>query len=498
MLHDLVIREALVIDGTGADPFVADIAIDRDRIVRVGTVGRSGHREILAAGAAASPGFIDVHTHDDRLVLIDPGMTAKVSQGITTVVTGNCGISLSPRRWQGPPVAPLTLLGGERDFRYPTFASYAAEVRDRGCATNVVPMVGHTALRASVLDDCARPARPDEIRLMEAMVDEALAAGATGLTTGVYYPPAAAAGAEEIVPLLRRVAQRAGLYAAHIRDEGDGLMASLDEAISCAREGGVALQVSHLKCASPKVWGASGRVLARLEREAEVYPVSFDVYPYEASSTMLRPDRLADATRVVVSWSDPHPDEAGRDLAEIAGDWCCSPEDAARRLSPGGGIYYKMQERDVRRILAHPMGMIGSDGLPHDRHPHPRLWGTFPRILGHYVRELKLLTLVEAVRKMTSLPAAAFGLADRGVLREGAFADIALFDPLKIADTATFARPVSPARGIDTVLANGQVIWANGGPTGTRPGRVLSRVAARPLSPKPRRSSAASAATALG
>ncbi len=497
MLHDLVIREALVIDGTGAEPFVADIAIDGDRVVRIGAVARSGHREIVASGAAASPGFIDVHTHDDRLALIAPAMEPKVSQGITTIVTGNCGISLSPRRWNGEPLAPLTLLGGERDFRYPTFSSYSAELRDRGCAVNVVPLVGHTALRASVLDDCGRHARPDEIRAMEALVDEAMAAGAIGLSSGVYYPPAAAASTDEIAPLLRRVALRSGIYATHIRDEGDGLMASLDEALDCARQGGVPLQISHLKCASPKVWGLSGKVLARIEREAATYPVGFDVYPYEASSTMLRPDRLADATRVMVSWSQPHPDKAGQDLAEIARCWCCSPEEAASRLSPGGGIYYKMQERDVRRILTHPMGMIGSDGLPHDTHPHPRLWGTFPRILGHYVRDLRLMPLVEAVRKMTSLPAAAFGLMDRGVLREGAFADISLFDPLKIADTATFEVPASPARGIDTVIANGEVVWALGRPTGRRPGRVLARAASRNLSPRPRRSSAVNAATAL-
>jgi N-acyl-D-amino-acid deacylase len=235
------------------------------------------------------------------------------------------------------------------------------------------------------------------------------------------------------------------------------------------------LVISHLKCASPKVWGQARAALEKIEAACEHQSVAFDVYPYDASSTMLRADRLRGARKIVVSWSDPHPEKAGQDLADIAGCWCCSPEEAAGRLSPAGGIYYKMEERDVRTILAHPSAMIGSDGLPHDRHPHPRLWGTFPRVLGHYVRDLGLMTLESAVHRMTGLPARVFGLADRGLIAEGYAADITMFDAAAIIDRASFDEPLRPARGIERVIVNGVVIRESGVATGQRSGRILTR-----------------------
>jgi N-acyl-D-amino-acid deacylase len=267
-----------------------------------------------------------------------------------------------------------------------------------------------------------------------------------------------------------------------MRDEGDGLFASIDETLSLADTAGIPVIISHLKCASPAMWGRSAEALRRIEDAAQSQRVAFDVYPYDASSTMLRPDRLEGSRRVVVSWSDPHPDMAGRDLADIAQCWCCSPQQAAARLSPGGAIYYKMQEADIRRIIAHPLAMVGSDGLPHDRHPHPRLWGTFPRVLGHYVRDLQILDLPEAIRKMTSLPAQAFCLPDRGRVEAGLAADIVLFDPTEIIDTATYETPVTPARGIVHVLVNGALAWTEGRATGMQAGRVLSRDQGRQVS----------------
>jgi N-acyl-D-amino-acid deacylase len=216
-------------------------------------------------------------------------------------------------------------------------------------------------------------------------------------------------------------------------------------------------------------------VLQRLEEASQRQAVAFDVYPYDASSTVLNPARLKSSRRIVVSWSEPHPDRAGQDLAEVAACWCCSREEAAARLSPAGAIFYKMEERDVRRIVAHPMSMIGSDGLPHDDHPHPRLWGTFPRVLGRYVRDLGLLTLPDAVRKMTSLPARVFGLADRGVLREGAFADVTIFDLERVLDTATYEAPRQRPEGIRAVIVNGALTWCDGSGTGLRNGRLLAR-----------------------
>lgn len=333
--------------------------------------------------------------------------------------------------------------------------------------------------------DFGREANAAELATMCDLLEEALEAGACGMSTGLYYPPASAAPAREVESLLARVADHDGIYTTHLRDEGDGLVDAIDEALSSARATGASIVISHLKCASPLVWGKSTKILSLLDRAlAEGLDLAFDIYPYDASSTMLRPDRLVGARRVVVSWSTPHPDAAGKDLSEIAACWCCSPQEAATRLSPGGGIYYKMQERDVRKILCHPLGMIGSDGLPHDQHPHPRLWGTFPRILGHYVRELKLFPLAEAVRKMTSLSASVFGLEDRGVLHEGAYADIVLFDQDTIIDDATYDAPTVPARGIRLVMVNGEPVWMNQMATGKYPGRLLKRVRSRNLPAK--------------
>lgn len=482
-LWNLVIRNASIVDGTGAPQRAGDIAVAGDRIARIGSIGGAGKREIDAGGRVVTPGFIDAHTHDDRLVLAQRAVMPKVSQGVTTVVTGNCGISLAPfggRQQANAVPAPLTLLGERSDFRYAGFAAYLDAIRASPPALNVVPLVGHTSLRASTMAELDRPADRAEMAAMRALLDEALEAGACGMSTGLYYPPAAAAPSGEVESLLHRVADHDGIYTTHLRDEGDDLVAALDEALSCARSTGVPIVVSHLKCASPRVWGRGRQVLALLDRAvAKGIDVAFDIYPYDASSTMLRPDRLEGARRIVVSWSAPFPEAAGKDLEALAACWCCSVQEAAIRLSPGGGIYYKMRERDVRSILCHPLGMIGSDGLPHDRHPHPRLWGTFPRILGHYVRDLKLFPFEEAVRKMTMLAANVFGLPDRGVIREGAYADLVLLDRDAVIDAATYDTPSLPARGILLVLVNGQPVWADGTATGRYPGRVLRRMPVR-------------------
>ena len=486
MQYDLLLLNVLVVDGSGREPYQADIGILGDRIARIGTITDPGRTEIDAHGAAAAPGFIDVHTHDDRVPIAHPEFTPKLSQGVTSVLTGQCGISLAPAdiaKVSGPPrddgfaalPPPLTLLGKAQDFVFPCFADYLRAVAAAKPSINVVPFVGHTSLRVAAMADLRRAATSDESRHMAAMLDEAMQAGAFGMTSGLYYPPAGAASPEEVTPLLRRVAGFGGIGTAHIRNEGDAIFEALDETLDAARASRLPIVISHLKCASPKIWGWGTKLLDRLDAAAKRQAISFDVYPYEASSTMIHADQIEGATRVMVSWSDPYPEKAGQDLADIAADWCCSPGEAANRLAPGGGIYHKMNERDVARIVAHPCGMIGSDGLPHDAHPHPRLWGTFPRVLGRYVRDMKLLTLAEAVRKMTSLPAHVFGLADRGMLREGAIADITLFNRDLVLDTATYEEPRQLSAGIDHVIVGGAVAFAGGQPTGRRFGRVLRR-----------------------
>jgi N-acyl-D-amino-acid deacylase len=233
--------------------------------------------------------------------------------------------------------------------------------------------------------------------------------------------------------------------------------------------------VSHHKCSGRENFGRMRETLPKIDAARATQPIAFDVYPYTASSTLLHPARLARAERVLVTWSDAVPGVAGRDLAEIATEWGVSKEEAADRLQPAGAIYFMMDESDVRAALSHPAAMVGSDGLPFDEHPHPRLWGTFPRVLGHYCRDLRLFPLEDAVHRMTGLSAKTFGLTGRGVVRAGAYADLCLFDPATVIDTADFARPVSPARGIDTVIVNGRPVWRDGAPTGERPGRVLRR-----------------------
>ncbi len=473
---DVLIRGALVIDGTGAPGFPADVAVTGDRVAAVGDL--SATRAALAfagAGRVLAPGFIDVHTHDDHLLLRDAAMTPKATQGVTTVITGNCGASLAPLVLDGPPPPPLALLGETDHFRFATFGEYVAAVEAQPAAINAAPMVGHSTLRAAVMADLSVAASGDEIAAMRAMVGEALDAGAVGFSTGLYYPTGRPAPPEEVVALVEVLAGTGAVYTTHMRDEADGIEESLEESFDTARRAGVPVVISHHKCVGERNFGRSRATLARIEAARAKQPLGLDAYPYAASSTVLMDEMIGLAARVMVTWSVPHPEVAGRDLDAIAGEWGCGALQAAERLQPAGAIYFTMDEADVRRILAYPHTMIGSDGLPHDRHPHPRLWGTFPRVLGHYARELGLMPLETAVHKMTGLPAARFGLAGRGEIRAGAYADLVLFDPETIIDRATFEEPERPAAGIDMVMVNGAVIRQSGDDTGARPGRVLRR-----------------------
>jgi N-acyl-D-amino-acid deacylase len=476
---DLLLRNATVVDGTGAPRFAADLGVRGDRIAAVGRLDAArGEVELDATGKVAAPGFIDAHTHDDRLLLSDRDMAAKVSQGVTTVVAGNCGISLAPfPDGIGLPVTPpLDLLdetGGW--FRFPSMAAYAEALRARPPATNAVLLVGHTTLRVVTMDDVERPATAAEIARMRTLAHEALAAGAAGVSTGLYYEPAAAAPTEEVVEVCRPLAEFGGLYCTHMRNEAEAVLDSLQESFRIGRELGVPVVISHHKVNGTPNHGRSRETLALIERCMHEQPIGLDCYPYCASSTVLSAGRAAYAAKTLVTWSKPHPECAGRDLAEIASGWNLTQDEAVARLLPAGAIYFSMDEEDVRRIMAFPRTMIGSDGLPHDAFPHPRLWATFPRVLGHYSRELQLFPLEQAVHKMTGLTARTYGLADRGVLRAGAYADITLFDPATVDEAATFERPIAPAKGIDTVVVNGEVVWRDGASADARPGRVLRR-----------------------
>ena len=472
--HDIVFRNALVYDGTGAPPFPADVAVDGERIALVGCVpAGSGRQEIDVAGRALAPGFIDAHTHDDRIVLDAPDMLPKISQGVTTVVAGNCGISLAPVTFDAYPPAPLNLLGGKEAYQFPRFADYAAAIAETVPAVNVAALVGHSSLRLRTMPDIDVAATQAEVDAMCDLADEAMESGAAGFSTGLFYPTNAAAGIDEVAPIAARFAAHGGVYATHMRDEMDKVLDSIDEALATAGRARAQLVISHHKCAHPRNWGRTKETLPKIEAASQSQPVAVDVYPYVAGSTNLRMDLVSTDYRIMIAWSTPHPEMGGRDLADIAAEWGVDIHEAARRLDPAGAIYFQMDEADVRRVMAFPLAMIGSDGLPHDAHPHPRLWGTFPRVIGHYARDEKLFPLETAIHKMTGLTARTFRLHDRGVIAPGAYADLVVFDPETIIDRATYEDPREASAGIDAVYVNGVRSFAAGEGVIARAGRLV-------------------------
>lgn len=472
---DAVFRGALIYDGSGSVPWIGDVAVAGERIAAVepqGAVARC-ETEIDAKGLALAPGFIDAHTHDDRIVLDLPDMLPKISQGVTTVVTGNCGISLAPVTFENDPPAPMNLLGGREAYQFADFAAYAAALRSVTPAVNVAALVGHSALRLATMKDIARKASPDEIERMCRHVDEAMGNGACGFSTGLFYPTNEAADEDEVSAVASRFAQHGGVYATHMRNEFDKVLDSIDETVRTAAAASIPVIVSHHKCAGPANWGRTLETLPRLEAAAKRQPVNLDVYPYTAGSTNLRADLVTSDYPIRISWSRPHPEMTGRELSSVAAEWDCDLQEAARRLDPAGAIYFQMDEDDVRRVMGSPIAMIGSDGLPHDIHPHPRLWGTFPRVIGRYARESGLFSMEAAIHKMTGLPARVFGLKDRGRVAAGAFADLVLFDPRTIIDRATYDSPLQPSAGIERVYVNGRLTFEKGRGVMERAGRLV-------------------------
>ncbi len=476
---DLIIRDVTVFDGTGAPRFKADVGVTGDRIAAVGDLGAaSAEREIVATGKALSPGFIDAHTHDDRAVLCGPAcMLCKMSQGVTTVVVGNCGISLSPVRMKSRPVPPLDLLGDESWWSYDSFGAYADRLARDPSTVNACALIGHMSLRVEAMQgDTQRAATDKEAARMQRRLAESLAQGASGFSTGLYYPPNMMAPTDEVIAVAEALRAAGGLYVTHMRDEANDVLKSIEETLRIGRSVNAPVVISHHKCAMPENFGRSSETLPRIDTAAQGQKVDFDVYPYHAGSTVLMPERLRPDVPVQVTWSVPHPDQAGRMLDAIAKDWGLSSRETAERLLPAGAIFFQMDEADVRRIMAHRLAMIGSDGLPHDSYPHPRLWGTFPRVLGHYARDLGLFSMETAVRKMTGHTAEVFGLLDRGVIRAGAYADLVLFDPATVRDAATFDAPTRPAEGILETWVNGQSTFVQGqGATAARAGRLVTR-----------------------
>jgi len=476
---DTIIRDGIVFDGTGAPRFKADIAVSGDRIHAVGNLGTlSAHREVMATGMAIAPGFIDAHTHDDRAVLNGPdGMLCKMSQGVTTVVVGNCGISISPGRMKSRPPPPLDLIGDESFWTFDSFADYADRLKRDPAPVNTYALIGHMSLRVHTMNsDTNRPASDKEAERMRGQLANALDQGASGFSTGLYYPPNIHAPTDEVIAVAEALRATRGIYVTHMRNEADDVLLSIEETLKIGRAVDAPVVISHHKCTMPENFGRSMETLPAIDRGAMDQQVAFDVYPYVAGSTVLIPERLRQDVPVQITWSIPHPEMSGRMLDSIANEWSVPAHIAAQRLLPAGGIFFQMDEADVRRIMAHHLAMIGSDGLPHDTFPHPRLWGTFPRVLGHYARDLGLFSMEAAVNKMTGHTASVFGMIDRGVIRPGAYADLVMFDPLTVRDTSTFERPVLPAAGILETWVNGELTYIHGvGATGARGGRLITR-----------------------
>ena len=469
MPFDFVFRDAIVVDGTGANRFVADVAVEGDRIAEFGTVTSSALIEIDAAGLVLAPGFIDVHTHDDFALETSPDMAFKTLQGVTTIVTGNCGTSV------------------------PGFPGWMEARTKSPSAVNVAPLIGHGTIREAVMGRSTnRHAKADELAAMRDEVSRAFDAGAIGMSTGLVYEPGRYSPADEIEELARIVAARNGIYTSHMRNEHDGLVESVRETISIGRETGVKVQVSHLKAIGAQnatlAWEAVKEI--RAARDAGL-DVMADQYPYSRGSTALDQLVSADAFRastnfglvsaaaVMIASAPRNPGWEGRTLESVAVDLGLDAADAAQRIveSEGRGcmvVVANQTEENIALILKEDFVMIGSDGIPVGSRPHPRLHHTFPRILGEYSRNRGVISLETAVHKMTGMSAQRFSLDDRGFIAPGAFADLVLFDHSEIIDTGTYEDPTAPPRGILGVWNNGVRIVGDSGITQARPGRVLA------------------------
>lgn len=523
-----VLRGGLVADGTGAPPRQADVAIAAGRITDVvPAASTAGAREIDVNGLVVAPGFIDIHTHCDFTLPRHPRADSMVRQGVTTVVAGNCGHSTFPvgagerrellQRYSA-------FLGGDLDWSWSDAAGYTRMLSELPLAVNVALLVGHGTARVAAMGFDSRPAGERELAQMCEAVDGAMRAGAFGLSSGLIYPPGSYAATGEIVALARAAAAAGGFYATHMRNEGPALLAAVGEAIEVAQRAGLPLQISHHKVLGRRNWGLTQSSLELVDSARRGgTDITLDQYPYQASSTTLTVTlpawameggvagmqaRLADPSQrhrirteilngppdgrphrdfepdtiVIASVPQGGGELTGHNLADLAAARGVPPVDLLLSLlaEHGGGVevvLFSIGEDDIRRVMRHPQVAVASDGwtLHPDAggSPHPRSYGTFARILGHYVREEGVLSLPAALRKMTSLPARRLGLADRGEVRPGMVADLAVFDPATVADRATFTRPHQFCAGVEHVFVNGIHVIEGAADSGRKAGQIL-------------------------
>lgn len=483
MPADLVIRNARIIDGSGRPSFPADIEIVDGRIATVGGAG-TGRREVDARGQVLSPGFIDTHSHDDGAFLRHPDMSFKLAQGVTTDISGNCGFSTIPNE-PGREYMPGDISGpgsGWTDLN-----SYFDACMAKKPAINNAMLVGHNRIRAHVVGLEKRTATAEEVAEMRGHVAQAMEQGAVGFSTGLIYEPGRYSTTDEVVALAREGTPFTGIYATHMRNEGDKLLEAVDEAMFIAREAGIPLHISHHKSAGRRNWGRVKESLAKVDAaNAAGMDITLDVYPYTAGSGPMW--QYVNLDNIDVEWANgvmiancpDYPEFEGKMVPDIATEHEWTIEEAVRNIltSERGRqvicIHFIIDESDIETNLRHPRMLVGSDGIPVLKgNPHPRLYGTMPRVLSRYVRERKVLTLEEAIRRMTSASCERFGLVDRGLVKEGYFADLVLFDPDTVEDLATYQQPKQEPNGISMVIVNGQVAYEDGRHTGVGSGEML-------------------------
>jgi len=522
-MFDVLIRGGLVYDGLGSAPVVADVAITGDTVTAIGNLSEMPASTVVdATGLAVTPGFIDIHTHSDFTLLSSPLMSSSVAQGVTTEVVGNCGTSIGlstnqdvftqERRW---------VERGGATISWDTLSQYLDRVREAGIGANIATLAGHGTIRKAVMGFDNREPTPAELASMQRILEGALNAGAVGISTGLEYTPGAYAGLAEQIALVKMVGAAGGFYSTHLRNEGDTLVESVQEALTIAEEGGTALQLSHHKAEGRANWGIVSRTLQMMQQARDRgMDVLTDQYPYIAYMTGLAVVLLpawaqeGDAETMIATLSDPvQRDRILKEVGPDGLDWDAirigiarqrsdvqglslrqlgeldglSPAEAAIELmiSENGwvaALNFAMSEDDVEAILRSPYTMIGSDGVAHDPirvnaadRTHPRSYGTFPRVLGEYARRRGVISFEDAIRRMTSLPAQRLKFTDRGSLQAGKKADLVLLNPATVEDTATFPEPYQTPVGIERVYVNGGLAYADGETTGNRYGRVLTR-----------------------
>ena len=487
--YDLVIREAEIYDGTGGPSLAGDLALDGDAIVAVGVVDGAGAHTIDGRGFAVAPGFIDVHTHDDFAAVLHPDLSFKVAGGVTTCIVGNCGLGAAPF----PAAARMARTFHPRAVlpEWHGYAGYAAHLESAPPAANIGVLIGHGTARLAVMGSTRVSPSDADMTALKAVVAEGLEAGALGLSSGLIYSPGCLAETGELIELATLLRGTGARYTTHLRDESVGLLEAMREAVAIGTAAGVPVQISHHKASGRAAWGLVESSLRLIEESrAAGLDIRADQYPYTAGSTVLsavfRNGRfdsgigVLEPEDVVIAAADGHREWEGQSITAIAATLGTSTIAAAEHVLAAqpetSVIVHSLCEEDVRTVMRHPTTMIGSDGMPTiEGRPHPRLYGTFARVLGRYARELGVLSLAEAVHRMTGLPAATFGLERRGLLRPGYAADVVLFDPMRIADCGTFEDPHRHPVGIAAVFVNGVQVLGAGGSTGARPGRVLRR-----------------------